>query len=126
MELGLKGKRAIITGASKGIGKAIALTMGGEGANLAVCARGSDSLKETVKELESKGITVYPHTCDVGDKQSLESFLKESQEQLGGIDILINNTSGFGLTDDEQGWETGFNVDIMASVRATQTVVPWM
>ena len=65
MELGLKGKRAIITGASKGIGKAIALTMGGEGANLAVCARGSNSLKETVKDLESKGITVYPHTCDV-------------------------------------------------------------
>ena len=126
MELGLTGKRAIITGASKGIGKAIALTMGAEGANLAICARGSDSLKETVKELESKGITVYPNTCDVGDKQSLESFLKESQEQLGGIDILINNTSGFGLTDDEQGWEAGFNVDIMASVRATQTVVPWM
>ena len=126
MELGLKGKRAIITGASKGIGKAIALTMGGEGANLAVCARGSNSLKETVKDLESKGITVYPHTCDVGDKQSLESFLKASNEQLGGVDILINNTSGFGLTDDEQGWETGFNVDIMASVRATQTVVPWM
>ena len=126
MELGLKGKKVIITGASKGIGKAIALAMGSEGANLAICARGEKPLNDTAAELGAKDVEIFSQVCDVGEKESLENFLDKSYENLGGVDVLINNTSGFGLTDDEQGWNTGFNIDIMASVRATQKVAPWM
>jgi len=126
MELGLNGKRVIITGASKGIGKAVAVSMGAEGAHLALCARGKESLEETHAELKKQGVTVFSEICDVGEKEQLENFLQNSVDSLGGVDVLINNTSGFGLTDDEQGWKISFDVDLMASVRATQTVVPWL
>ena len=126
MELNLANKRVIITGASKGIGKAIASAMAGDGAQLAICARGAESLNVTQKELLENNIKVFSKACDVADKDQLSDFLDESHAALGGIDVLINNTSGFGLTDDEEGWKAGIDVDLMASVRATQKVIPWL
>ena len=126
MDLGLAGKNVIVTGASRGIGRATALEFANEGANVAICARGQAALASTRAELEARGVTVFTATCDVADAASLKSFLSGANEALGGVDVLVNNPSGFGITDDEAGWEASFNVDLMATVRATWQVVPWM
>ena len=126
MDLGLAGKNVIITGASRGIGRASAEAFAVEGANLAICARGLEALEKTRKELRAHGGRVFAKSCDVSDRDALNSFLDDANSELGGIDILINNPSGFGLTDDEAGWEAGWSVDMMASVRAVWQVAPWM
>ena len=126
MDLGLKGKNVIVTGGSRGIGRATALEFAAEGANVAFCARGAEALEKTRGELEARGVKVHAACCDVSDAGALEGFLDRANDALGGIDILINNPSGFGLTDDEAGWEVSWAVDMMATVRATWRVAPWM
>lgn len=126
MDLGLKGKNVIITGASRGIGRATALEFATEGANVAICARGAEALEKTRADIAAHGVTVHAQTCDVSNADDLKKFLNGANEALGGIDVLINNPSGFGITDDEAGWEASLNVDMMATVRATWQVVPWM
>jgi 3-oxoacyl-[acyl-carrier protein] reductase len=126
MDLGLKGKSVIVTGGGKGIGRATALLFAEEGAEVAICAIDKETLDATGRELAGKGGKVYASICDVGIPEALEGFLEEVRERFGGVDILVNNASGFGLNDDESGWRAGFNVDIMAAVRATWKVAPWM
>jgi len=126
MDLGLKEKCVIVTGASRGIGRAIAMEFAVEGANVAICARGREPLESTRVELESKGIRAYAVVCDLADASALTSFLRSARSSLGRVDILVNNASGRGSTDDEAGWEAGWSVDMMATVRASWQVVPWM
>jgi len=126
MDLGLKGKGVIVTGASKGIGRAIALEFAREGANLAICARGAEALEDTRKACAALGVKVHAATCDVGKAEALSAFLTGAHAALGRVDVLVNNPSGFGVTDDEAGWAASFDVDIMAAVRATWAVTPWM
>lgn len=125
MDLGIRGKGAVVTGGSKGIGRAIALALADEGANVALCARGEESLAATAEELQEKGVKVHAQTCDVADGDALGAFLDSSRDALGGIGILVNNASGFGVSDDEAGWKAGFSVDMMAAVRASWKVIPW-
>lgn len=126
MELGLEGKGVIVTGGSRGIGRAIAHTFADEGAQIALCARGNEALERTAAELSAKGVKVFSRTCDVADPDALGSFLEDAHTALGAIHVLVNNASGFGVSDDETGWKAGFEVDVMASVRATWKVVPWI
>lgn len=126
MNLGLKGKNAIITGASKGIGKSIALTLAQEGVNVAICARGEKDLQKTKKELLEKGVKVFAQTCDIGKTKQLETFLDNVKAEFGTIDILINNVSALSLEDDYSDWEASINVDLLGSVKATRKVIPWM
>ena len=126
MDLGLKDKNAIVTGGSKGIGRCTALLLAAEGVNVAICARGQKALDATCAAIKAAGVKAYGAICDVGDAASLDAFLDGAHDALGGTDILINNTSGFGMTDDEAGWKVSIDVDLMGSVRATQKVVPWM
>ncbi|MEA1786149.1 SDR family oxidoreductase [Arenibacter sp. GZD96] len=126
MDLQLKGKNAIITGGSKGIGRSIALNLAEEGANVAICARGEDALKKTEKELLDKGVKVIASTCDVGNSEELHAFLNHVKDQFGTVDILVNNVSALSLGDDFNDWETSINVDLLGSVNATRKVIPWM
>jgi 3-oxoacyl-[acyl-carrier protein] reductase len=126
MDLGLKGKIAIVTGGSKGIGRATALLFAEEGTKVAICAIEKETLEATERELAGKGSEVYASTCDVGVLEALNSFLEEVRKRFGGVDVLVNNASGFGLKDDESGWQAGFNVDMMAAVRTAWKVAPWM
>jgi 3-oxoacyl-[acyl-carrier protein] reductase len=126
MDLGLKGKKAVITGASKGIGRCTALLLAAEGADVAICARGADALEATRSEVAKAGGKVYAAACDVADALALSAFMNAAHAALGGVDILINNPSGFGMSDDEAGWKVSIDVDLMATVRATQAVLPWM
>jgi 3-oxoacyl-[acyl-carrier protein] reductase len=126
MDLELKGKNAVVTAASKGIGRAIGLRLAGEGVNVAICARGESALRTTEADLRQTGVKVFAQVCDVGQADGLEQFLNESRGALGSVDILVNNASGFGMTDDDAGWMAGVNVDLLGGVRATRIVAPWM
>jgi 3-oxoacyl-[acyl-carrier protein] reductase len=126
MDLGLKGKNAVVTGGSKGIGRCTALALAAEGANVAICARGAAAHDATRDAIAATGVAVHATCCDVADGAALARFLAGAREALGGVDILINNPSGFGLTDDDAGWQLSVDVDLMATVRATRTVIPWM
>jgi 3-oxoacyl-[acyl-carrier protein] reductase len=126
MDLGLAGKNVVVTGGSKGIGKHIALGFASEGANVALCARTEGPLRQTEAELRRKHVTVYAAPCDVGNAAGLDAFLDDAKRHLGGVDILVNNPSGMAFTDDPAGWEASVNIDLLASVRATQKVLPWM
>jgi len=126
LDLGLKGKGVIVTGASKGIGRSIALEFAQEGANVAICARGEEALAKTADEVSALGVKVHAQVCDVADEASFLAFLDSSREALGGVVALVNNTSGFGVTDDEGGWAAGWSVDMMAAVRGTWKVSPWL
>ncbi len=126
MDLGLRGKSAIVTGASRGIGRAIALRLAEEGAGVAICARGEPALREAEAELRKRSVPVYAAVCDVGNRDSLDGFLDAARAALGRVDILVNNPSGFTLADDESAWQAILSVDLMAAVRASWKVTPWM
>ncbi len=126
MDLKLKDKVAVVTGASAGIGKAIALGLATEGVHVAICARREGPLREAEAALREKDVNVYAATCDVGEASALDEFLDSAKQRLGHIDILVNNATAFGFTDDEANWESSFNIDVLASVRAARKVIPWM
>jgi 3-oxoacyl-[acyl-carrier protein] reductase len=126
MDLGLKGKAAIVTGASRGIGRAIALRLADEGASVAICARGEQGLREVETELKKRSGPFYAAACDVGDAQALDGFLDAAHAKLKRVDILVNNPSGLSFGDDESAWQSTLNVDLLAAVRASWKVTPWM
>lgn len=124
MNVSLKGKRAVIAGGSRGIGRSIALAYAAAGANVSICARGADALKATAAEIGKHGVQVHWAPCDLADAAAIASYIESAASTLGGIDILVNNASGFGSTDDEAGWAASLNVDVMATVRASHAAIP--
>jgi 3-oxoacyl-[acyl-carrier protein] reductase len=126
MDLGLAGKGVIVTGGSKGIGRSTALAFAREGAHVAICARGQEALDRTAGELRALGAKVHAATADLASKESLEAFLDGAKQALGSVHVLVNNASGFGITDNEDGWKKGLDVDVMATVRATWKCAPWI
>lgn len=124
MQLELKGRTAIVAGGSRGIGRAIALAFAAAGANVSICARSEASLRATEADLKQSGHKVHAATCDLGDAAAVKAYIESAAEALGGIDILVNNASGFGASDDEAGWAASINVDLMASVRASHAALP--
>ena len=124
MDLGIKGKRVVVAGGSRGIGRAIALAFAQEGAAVSICARGEAGLRDAEAALKQTGAKVHTAPCDLGDGPAVIGYIEAAATALGGIDILVNNASGFGTTDDEPGWAAAINVDLMGSVRASQTAIP--
>lgn len=124
MDLGLRGKNAIITGGSRGIGFAIADTLAREGANVSICARNPNHLEKATAKLGKHAGKVHAASCDVASAEALDGYIRDAHAALGGLDILINNASAFGRSDDENGWQTSIDVDLMASVRASWAATP--
>jgi 3-oxoacyl-[acyl-carrier protein] reductase len=120
MDLQLTGRKALVTGASRGIGRAIAAELAREGCDLALCARGAEPLEALAKEL---GGTVYTQAVDVSDEQAVAGFVDAAAEQLSGLDIVISNVSAGGLKGPDQ-WRLSFHADLMAFVRIAEAAVP--
>ncbi len=126
MLIDMKGKRAVIAGGSKGIGRSIALGLAAAGASVSICARGQAALEATAGEIAGHGVKAHAASCDLADAKAIAGYVQSAAEALGGIDILVNNASGFGMADDEAGWAAGLNVDVMATVRASHAAIPYM
>ena len=126
MDLGLRGKTAVVTGASRGIGRAIALRLAEEGAGVAICARGETALRTLEGELRTRSVPVYAAVCDVRSPQALDGFLEAARANLGRLDILVNNPSGFAFADDQAAWDSTVHVDLMAAVHGSSKAAAWM
>lgn len=130
MELGLKGKVAVVTGGTEGIGKATALTLAREGAKVAICARRQSLLDAVVAEITKAGGEVLAISADMSKAADCERFINEVVKHFGGVDILLNNagTSKRGnfldLTDEE--WAADLELKVFGAVRCSRLVIPHM
>lgn len=126
MDLGLTGRNCIVTGASRGIGRAIVHGLAAEGANVAICARDDGPLRATEAELRGAGVRVFAACCDVANPADLAGFLDASRQALGSVDVLVHNASALAVGPDPGSWEASLQVDLMAAVHACDHVVPHM
>lgn len=125
MDLKLKGNNALITGGTKGIGRAIADALADEGCNVAICARTDADVQQAVKALQSKGVKAFGQAVDVGNGDQLKAWVKASAEALGGIDCLVSNVSG-GNAPGEAGWRANFEHDVLGTVRLVEHTLPFL
>jgi 3-oxoacyl-[acyl-carrier protein] reductase len=124
MDLGLNGLNAIVTGSTRGIGRAIADTLADEGANVAICSRHADDVAEAVAALQAKGVRATGRALDVGDGPALQGWVRHVADELGGIDIVVSNVSALALGVDEEAWRNEFQVDMMGAVRLVDAAMP--
>jgi len=131
MELGLRDRVAIVTGASRGIGKQIALDFAREGAHLVLCARSVDALEATALEAGAHGVRTVTVAADLFDPAAAPLLAERALDELGRIDVLVNNMGGGGtpmrlhkLSDDD--WRNGFELNFFSSVRTTAACLPTM
>jgi NAD(P)-dependent dehydrogenase (short-subunit alcohol dehydrogenase family) len=125
MDLGLDGRKAIVTAATRGIGLAIARTLADNGADVALCARGEGGLESARKDLEARGARVFTRAVDVADAQAFQAFVRDAAEALGGIDVFVSNASG-GAGPGEKAWQASFDVDVMGAVRGVDAALPFL
>ena len=126
MDLGLSGKNAVVTGATRGIGRAIADLLADEGANLAICSRHQDEVDSAVEELGAKGVKVVGGVVDVADKATYQAWIASAGNDLGGIDIFVPNVSAGGGNMTEEGWQNNFNVDLLGTTRGIEAALPFL
>ena len=126
MPFDFAGRRVVVAGGSRGIGRAIALNFAAAGAHVSICARGAATLEATRAEIAAHGHPAHAAPCDLADAASVAGYVQAAAQALGGIDVLVNNASGFGMGDDEAGWAAGLSVDVMAMVRASHAALPWL
>ena len=128
MDLGLKGKVALVTGASRGIGRSIALGLAGEGCRVAICARGAERLQHTAEEIRALGADVLAVPTDVTDPSALDGFVAGAAERFGGIDVLVNNAGGGGkdtfVETADADWDAALDLTLWPAIRASRLVVP--
>ena len=131
MNTGLKGKIAIVTGGSKGLGKAITRALAEEGVRVAICARGMKELKNTAKEIETEtGIKILPVQADMKNVDDIKRLVSATVKEFGGLDILVNNAAstirGSILDLPDEAWYNRFDGKVMGYIRCAREAVPHM
>lgn len=131
MDLGIKGRNALVTGGSRGLGRQAALSLAREGVNVAICARGEEGLRETAEELRALGSAVVDVTADLSSPDAADGLIASVEERLGPIDILVNNVGGTLGTSDVlasslEDFSRVFDLNLFSALRLMKSVAPGM
>lgn len=126
MDLGLQGKRALITGATKGIGRSIAEHFAAEGTDVAICARNAAEVVEAVAALAAIGVRATGRAVDVTDGPALGNWVRDVAAEFGGLDIVVSNVSALAIGQDEASWRAEFETDMMGTVRTVDAAMPFL
>jgi 3-oxoacyl-[acyl-carrier protein] reductase len=125
MDLELNGKRVLVTGGSRGIGRAIVEAFLDEGATVGFCARNAKEVAATAEALRNRG-DVTGSAVDVGDGDALAAWVQESADTFGGLDVVVANVSALAIPDTEENWQASLNVDLMHTVRLVRAAMPYL
>ncbi|HEY0418052.1 MAG TPA: SDR family NAD(P)-dependent oxidoreductase [Acetobacteraceae bacterium] len=126
MKLDVTGMRVVVAGGSRGIGRSIALAFAEGGAAVSICARHPEALEAARADIAAHGGTAHAAPCDLSSLAEIERYIPAAAAALGGIDVLVNNATGFGGGDDEASWDASLDVDLRAVVRASHAALPWL
>jgi 3-oxoacyl-[acyl-carrier protein] reductase len=126
MDLGLAGMKAVVTGATKGIGRAVAEHFAAEGTDVAICARNAGEVAEAMAALRTRGVRATGRALDVADGPALTQWIQDVGGELGGIDIVVSNVSALAIGQDEASWQAEFSTDMMGAVRAVNAAMPFL
>ncbi len=124
LDLGLNGKKAVVTGGSRGIGRAICELLAEEGCDVALCARGEAGVDEAVTALSGKGVRAYGGVVDVADTKALRGWVADAAGKLGGLDVLVANVSALAQAMDEESWRRSLEIDVMGTVAGVEAALP--
>ncbi|HEX4674910.1 MAG TPA: SDR family NAD(P)-dependent oxidoreductase [Steroidobacteraceae bacterium] len=122
MDLQLKGRKAIVTGASRGIGLRIAQTFAAEGADVAICSRTAVAVEKAAAGLRSQGVKAFGDAVDVADSTAYVAWLESAVERLGGLDIFVHNVTASPSTPGLPGWDLAYRTDILGAVNGVETL----
>jgi len=126
MDLELQDKVALVSGGSRGLGRAACFALGAEGCKIAFCARGEAQLRATEADLSRGGIECLAVVADVTESKDIERLVQATVERFDRVDVLVNNAGAGRYGDDDESWQSGYELNLLAAVRLSRAVVPYM